>query len=472
MRQTNTLLILTVLALMAGCGTAERPPNILYIMTDDHAAHMMSAYGSEIASTPNLDRIGREGVRFTNAFVTNSLCAPSRAVLLTGKYSHKNGKLDNQTEFDGSQQTFPKLLQAAGYQTAMIGKWHLKSEPEGFDYWNVLPGQGRYHNPVLIEMGEEKKHDGYVTDIITGIALGWLDRRDPAKPFALLYHHKAPHGPWEPDDKHVPMFANETIAKPDTFDDGLEGRAEPVQAVNSMMVPTMLERFIRWQAPTKPVPDESLPLEEKREQVYQSYVKDYMRVMASVDENVGRVLDYLDENGLAENTVVIYTSDNGMFVGDHSLFDKRLMHEVSLRLPLVVRYPKEIAAGSTTDAFALNVDYAATMLDYAGVPVPPDMQGRSLRPLLTGEQPADWRQSVYYHYYEHPSGHNVAKHYGVRTERYKLIHYYEEDVWELIDLQEDPHEYKNQYAEARYAGAIEELKAELNRLRTELEVVE
>jgi arylsulfatase A-like enzyme len=473
MKRTAWIVLLTALVWAAGCGgePGSDRPNVIYIMTDDHAAHMLSAYGSQIASTPNLDRIGTEGVRFANAFVTNALCAPARAVLLTGKYSHKNGKLDNATEFDGSQQTFPKLLQAAGYQTAMIGKWHLKSEPTGFDYWNVLPGQGKYHNPELIEMGERKTHEGYVTDIITDFALDWLKGRDRTKPFVLLYHHKAPHGPWESDEKHVSMFAGE-VAKPDTFDDDLKGRAPQVQAVNSMMVPTMRDRFIRWQSPTKPVPDEGLPLQEQRESVYQSYVKDYMRVVASVDDNVGRLLDYLDEEGLAENTVVIYTTDNGMFVGDHGLFDKRLMHEESLRIPLLVRYPKEIAAGSVSEGFALNVDYAATILDFAGVEVPADMQGKSLRPLFRGEEPADWRQSIYYHYYEHPSGHNVAKHYGVRTERYKLIHYYEDDVWELIDMQEDEHEYRNVYGQNGYEEATAELKAELVRLRAELDVVD
>lgn len=457
-----------------GCAATEEagPPNFIYIMTDDHAAHMLSCYGSPIASTPNLDRIATEGIRFTNAFCTNSLCGPSRATLLTGKYSHKNGKRDNIVEFDGSQQTFPKLLRQAGYQTAMIGKWHLKSAPTGFDYWNVLPGQGRYHNPTMIEMGETKEYEGYVTDIITDHALNWLKGRDPAKPFALLYHHKAPHGGWEPDEKHVAMFANETIAEPETFNADFKGRAKPVQEVNSFLVPDFLKRMKRWNHPTKPVPDESLSFEEKKKAVYQCYVKDYMRVVASVDDNVGRVLDYLDESGLAENTVVIYTTDNGMFVGDHGLFDKRLMHEEALRLPLAVRYPRMIKPGSTTGSFSLNVDYAPTILDLAGVEVPADMQGRSLKPVLEGSAPPDWRKSLYYHYYEHPSGHNVAKHYGVRTDRFKLIHWYETDVWELIDLQKDVHEYQNVYDDPAYADTIAELKTELQRLRTELEVPE
>ena len=429
------------------CRQPAQPPNILYIMTDDHAAHMLSCYGSKIASTPNLDRIASQGIRFENAFVTNSLCAPSRAVILTGRYSHKNGQRTNGDTFDGAQHTFPKLLQQAGYQTAMIGKWHLKSDPTGFDYWNILPGQGQYHNPQLIEMGETKTHQGYVTDIITDIALDWLKNRDQTRPFALLYHHKAPHGGWEPDEKHVSMFEGETIPAPETFGDDLTGRARPVQVVDSLMVPTLLERITRWRHPTKPVPDEKLPLEAKRQVVYQGYVKDYMRVVASVDDNVGRVLDYLDEAGLTDNTVVIYTSDNGMFVGDHGLFDKRLMHEVSLRLPLLVRYPARIKPGSVTKAFSLNADYAPTILDYAGVPIPSGMQGRSLRPVLEGATPADWRKSIYYHYYE-------------------------EDVWELIDLQADPLEYKNVYDDPANAAIISELKAELDRLRAELEIDE
>ena len=446
-------------------------PNILYIMTDDHAAHMLSSNGSRIASTPNLDRIANEGIRFTNAFCTNSLCSPSRATLLTGKYSHKNGKLTNRGEFDGSQQTFPKLLRKAGYQTAIVGKWHLQSDPTGFDYSNVLPGQGRYMNPVMIENGVKKEHKGYVTDIITDTVLDWLKNRDKTRPFALLYHHKAPHGPWEPDQKHVSMFADEEIAEPVTFNDDLTGRAELLRGIHSFLWPDLRDRFLKWKQPTKTLTKGLSPAEGKKA-VYQAYVKDYMRVVASVDDNVGRVLDFLDENGLAKDTIVIYTTDNGMFVGDHGLFDKRLMHEEALRLPLLVRYPRAIKPGTVTGAYALNVDYAETILDYADVKIPADMQGRSLRPVLEGHAPADWRKTFYYHYYEFPSGHNVPRHYGVRTDRYKLMHYYENDVWELIDLEKDPHEYKNVYSDPAHAEVVKELKAEIQRLRKKLEVPE
>ena len=319
-------------------------PNILYIMTDDHAVHMVSGYGSRIASTPNLDRIGNEGIRFVNAFCTNSLCAPSRATLLTGKYSHKNGQRTTRDTFDGSQQTFPGLLQQSGYQTAMIGKWHLKSEPTGFDYWNILPGQGDYHDPVLIEMGEEKKHSGYVTDIITDLAINWIQSRDTQRPFALLLHHTAPHAGWIPDEKHRGMFEGEEIPEPDTFDDDLKSRARPVQEARNLIWPDLRNAFLRWPSLGKRVPP-GLNREEERKAVYQLYVKDYMRVVASVDDNVGRMLDFLEENGLSEDTMVIYTTDNGMFVGDHGMFDKRWMYEEALRVPLMVCYPRAIRQG-------------------------------------------------------------------------------------------------------------------------------
>lgn len=458
------------------CSSTPTPPprpNIVYIMTDDHTTQMMSAYGSERASTPNLDRIAAEGALFANAFVTNSLCAPSRATLLTGKYSHINGHLSNRETFDGGQQTFPKLLQAAGYQTAMIGKWHLKSAPTGFDYWKVLPGQGLYVNPKFREMGEEVEHEGYVTDLITDFAMDWVRGRDPEKPFALLYHHKAPHGQWVPDKQHASLFADETIAHPPTFDDDLSGRAEAVQASNSMLVPEMMRRWHGWGRWGKePVP-EGLEGAEAKDWMYQQYVKDYMRVMVSVDNNVGRFLDFLEAEGLAEDTVVIYTSDNGMFVGDHAMFDKRSMYEEPLRVPLVVRYPRGIEAGQRIEQFSLNVDYAPTILDYAGVTVPADMQGRSLKPLLEGAQPEDWRTSMYYHYWEYPNSHGVAPHYGLRTDRYKLIHHYDTQYggpagWELIDLEEDPHEYRNAYDDPEYADIRPGLHQELERLRVEL----
>lgn len=454
-------------------------PNIVYIMTDDHATQMMSAYGSERASTPNLDRIGEEGMLFQNSFCSNSLCAPSRATLLTGKYSHKNGQLGNRNTFDGGQQTFPKLLQEAGYQTAMIGKWHLKSEPTGFDYWNVLPGQGVYVNPDLIEMGEKKTHTGYVTDIITDIAIDWVKKRDAEKPFLLLYHHKAPHAQWVPDEKYDRLFEDEDIPYPNNYHDDESGRAQSVRNATNQLVPDMLQRWRAFGEKMNKEDPGDLEGEALKHWMYQQYVKDYMRVMVSVDENVGRFMDFLKAEGLDENTVVMYSSDNGMFIGDHGRFDKRLMDEESLRVPLVVRYPKGIKAGSVTDAYSLNVDYAPTLLDYAGVVIPDDMQGRSLRPILEGETPGNWRKSIYYHYYEHPNFQfqDVPPHYGVRTDRYKLIHYYpskgvEGAGWELLDMKQDPLEMKNVYSDPEYKGVIRKLKKELDRLRKELDVEE
>ncbi|HIE51955.1 MAG TPA: DUF4976 domain-containing protein [Armatimonadetes bacterium] len=439
---------------------AQRRPNILYIMSDDHAAHALSCYGSRINTTPNLDRIAREGMRFTNCFVTNSLCAPSRATLLTGKYSHRHGVMDNRTRFDGSQQTFPKLLQQAGYITAIVGKWHLKSEPTGFEYWNILPGQGRYHNPVLIEMGQRKEHKGYVTDIITDLSLEFLERvRKQEKPFCLLCHHKAPHRGWQPDAKHAQLFADREIPEPETFDDDYSHRASA--AAHADMRVADMPDYKKEQPP-------NLSPEEVKKWNYQRFIKDYLRTIASVDDNVGRLLDYLDKAGLAEDTIVIYTTDNGFFLGDHGWFDKRFMYEESLRIPLLVRYPREVPSGGVDEHFVLNVDFAPTFLDYAGVTVPADMQGRSIRPLLRREPPLDWRTSMYYHYYEYPRPHRARPHYGLRTERYKLIYYYTIDEWELFDLEKDPYELRSLYDDPAYAEVGQQLKAELERLRKEL----
>ena len=465
--------------------TAKDRPNILFIMTDDHASHAMSCYGSKINKTPHLDRIASEGMRFTNSFCTNSICAPCRAVILTGKYSHLNGLIDNAVAFDGSQQTFPKLLQKAGYETAVVGKWHLKTDPTGFDYWNILPGQGDYYNPVMIEMGQRKKHTGYVTDILTDHALGWLKGRGADKPFCLMYHHKAPHRNWQPSLKHLDLYEDTQIPEPPTLFDDYEGRGRAAKEQDMSIEKTLTKADLKLTAPGNLTPEQKARWDaayeprnkafeearlEGKELVrwkYQRYMKDYLRCIASVDENVGRVLDYLDQSGLAENTIVIYTSDQGFYLGDHGWFDKRFMYEESLRMPLVVRYPKEIRPDSVNRDIVLNLDFAETFLDYAGVPVPADMQGRSLRSLLQGRTPTDWRTSMYYHYYEFPGVHSVKRHYGVRTQRYKLIHFYNDiDEWELYDLQSDPDELKNLCPDARYADVIQELKAELKRLRT------
>jgi arylsulfatase A-like enzyme len=468
-----------------GQGARSDRPNIIYIMTDDHASHALSCYGSKINRTPNLDRIAAEGMRFTNCFCTNSICAPCRAVVLTGKHSHLNGVKDNRLKFDGSQQTFPKLLQAAGYETAMIGKWHLKTDPTGFDYWNVLPGQGRYYNPVMIEMGQRKEYTGYVTDIITDHALRWLKERRGGKPFCLMYHHKAPHRRWEPGPEHLTLYDDGPIPEPDTLFDDQSGRGRAAKEQDMSIEKTMNERDLKltpmknltpsqkraWDAAYGPknraFEQANLQGKDRVRWKYQRYIKDYLRCIASVDDNVGRLLDYLDEAGLAANTIVVYTSDQGFYLGDHGWFDKRFMYEESLRMPLLVRFPEHIRPGSVNHDIVLNLDFAETFLDYAGVTIPADMQGRSLRPVLAGKTPEDWRRSMYYHYYEYPAVHSVKRHYGVRTRHHKLIHFYHDiDEWELYDLQNDPDEMQSVYDDPAYADVVEELKAELVRLRT------
>ena len=454
---------------LEGCGGAfaesaeqSRRPNIIFIMTDDHASHAMSCYGSRINKTPNLDRIANKGMRFENCFCTNSICAPSRAVILTGKYSHINGKIDNSGQpFDGSQQTFPKLLQKAGYQTAMIGKWHLRSAPTGFDYWNVLPGQGAYHNPDMIEMGERKKYTGYVTDIITDHCINWLKSRNADKPFCLMYHHKAPHRNWQPDEKHAHMYKGVDIPLPKTFDDDYSTRS---QAASQQEM--TIEKHFMVPSDTKVEPPEGLKGPELKKWKYQRYMEDYLACVASVDDNVGRLLGYLDKTGLSKNTIVFYTSDQGFYLGDHGWYDKRFMYEHSLRMPLLVRYPGKIKSRSVTKQMVLNLDFAPTFLDLAGVEKPADIQGESFVPILKGKKPSNWRKSMYYHYYEYPGWHAVKRHYGVRTERYKLIHfYYDIDAWELFDLKKDPDELNNVYNDPAYADILKKLKAELSRLQ-------
>ena len=464
----------------------DRPkrPNILYIMTDDHAAHAMSCYHSRINKTPNLDRIANEGIRFDHCYVTNSICAPCRAVVLTGKHSHINGVIDNGKTFDGSQQTFPKLLRKAGYQTAMLGKWHLKSHPTGFDYWEVLRGQGPYYNPPMIRNGESVKHTGYTTDIITDLALKWLkDGRDKSKPFLLMYQHKAPHRNWQPGPKHLTMYDGETIAEPPTLFDDYANRTSAAKTQTMTIARHLNASDLKLQPPRGLTPDQrktwdaaydpkneafkkaNLTGKELIRWKYQRYIKDYLRCIASVDDNVGRILKYLDDTHLAKNTVVIYTSDQGFYLGDHGWFDKRWMYEESFGTPLVVRWPGTIKPGSTDSHLVQNLDYAPTMLDIAGVKPPADMQGLSLKPLLQGEAPRDWRKSLYYHYYEFPGAHSVRRHYGVCTKRYKLIHYYNIKEWELFDLEKDPREMKSVYGDPAYAKVVAEMKRELQRLR-------
>ncbi len=451
--------------------TESRRPNLLFIMSDDHAAHAMTCYGSRINETPNMDRIANDGVRLDNCFCTNSICTPSRASILTGKYSHLNGVFTLNDKMDGRQMTFPKLLQEVGYQTAIFGKWHVGHggihDPTGFDYWRVLPGQGLYHDPVMYDMGEEKTYPGYVTDLITDFSLEWLEQADRDRPFCLLTHHKAPHRRWEPDDKHADLYEDIDIPEPPTFDDDYSNRSHAAQIAQMRIDRDLTEQDL------KIPPPEGLAGQALKQWKYQRYIKDYLRCVASVDDNVGRMLDYLDDEGLTEDTVVIYTSDQGFFLGDHNWYDKRFMYEESLRMPFVVRYPREIEPGTTNDDIILNTDFAAAFLDYAGLETPREMQSRSFRDNLRGQTPAAWRTSFYYRYFMHlQGGHHVTAHYGVRTERYKLIFYYEEEPgpqeWELFDLEQDPMEMCSVYDDPDYAEVVAELKDELARLRSEV----
>jgi len=488
--RTGGLLLSACLTLagLSACsddGSASRP-NIIFVFSDDHAAHAISAYGSKLNQTPNIDRLARSGLLFRNCFVTNSICAPSRAVILTGKHSHVNGVIDNAHEFDGTQQTFPKLLRESGYQTAMIGKWHLKSEPIGFDYWQVLIGQGTYYNPRTKTPAGVLQYTGYTTDILTDLTLNWLEQgRNPEKPFMLMFQHKAPHREWQPGPEHITLYDGEDIYEPPTLFDSYQGRtsaagmqtmtiAKHLNALDLKLIPPrylnpeQLQNFkAHYEPKNRAMREAELRGEELVRWKYQRYIKDYLRSVASIDDNLGRLLDYLEDSGLSENTVVIYSSDQGFFLGDHGWFDKRWMYEESLRMPLLVRWPGTVAAGAENNDLVQNLDFAATFLDIAGVKVPGDLQGRSLLPLLEGRSPSDWRDSIYYHYYEFPAWHDVRRHYGVRTQRHKLIHFYDIGEWELFDLERDPDELRSLYDDPAYAPVVEELKAELQRLRAE-----
>ncbi len=444
----------------AGAQKSDRP-NILYIMADDHAAHAISAYGSRINQTPNIDRIAKDGMRFVNCFVVNSICTPSRAAILTGKYSHING-VPVFNRFDGSQPTLAKYLQAAGYYTGMIGKWHLFSDPTGFDYWNILPGQGVYHNPVFIEMGERKKHQGYVTDLIADFSIEFLKSRPKDKPFFLMCHHKAPHRPWQPDSKHARIYEAVDIPEPPTFNDDYRTRSDAAREA-TMRIDRDLTRTDLKQDPPPDLSGAAL-----KHWKYERYIKDYLACIAAVDDNVGRLLDYLDQSGLAENTIVIYTSDQGFFLGDHDWFDKRFMYEESLRMPFLIRYPGHIKSGTVNDGMILNVDFAPTLMEFAGLPIPSDIQGHSFTPLLRGKKPKDWRTAMYYRYYHYPQDHRVQPHYGIRTDRYKLIYFNKIDQWELFDLRKDPRELNNDYAAPAYSKTAQKLKNDLYRLKKEV----
>lgn len=480
---------------------STRPMNIVYIMSDDHSFQTISAYDNRYVETPNIDRIGREGVVFRNSFVANSISGPSRACILTGKHSHKNGFTDNSCSFDGSQQTLPKLMGRAGYETAMIGKWHLVSDPTGFDHWSVLIGQGDYYNPYFIENGERIQKEGYATNIVTDMAIEWMDKqRDKAKPFFLMLHHKAPHRTWMPDTCDLGRFDDRTFPLPANFFDDYEGRIAAQQQEMSIFkdmdlvydlkmadkeeeihTPTGLESYGRsmyrrlnpdqkraWDAYYDPIIADfkarKLEGRDLAEWKYQRYMHDYVSVIHSIDRNVGRVLDYLEKSGLLENTLVVYTSDQGFYMGEHGWFDKRFMYEESFRTPLLMRLP----GGKRGDIVQMvqNIDYAPTILDLAGTEIPDDIQGVSLLPLLRSEKPKEWRKSLYYHYYEFPAEHAVKRHYGVRTERYKLIHYYNDiDEWELFDMERDPSEMHNLYGKPGYEKVTSQLREEMKRLQ-------
>ena len=481
-------LLLPALASLAACtggdkkqeaAAPEQPMNILFIMCDDHSYQTISAYDQRYIETPNIDRIANEGVRFTNSFVANSISGPSRACMLTGKHSHANGFTNNHTRFDGAQLTFPKLLQQAGYETAVVGKWHLASNPTGFNYWDILIGQGEYYDPYFIRNGERIQREGYATNITTDVAINWLDSlRNPEKPFCLLLHHKAPHRTWMPDTCDLELFSDSNFPVPETFYDNYEGRlaaqqqqmsiAKDMSIVYDLKMADrenelhsayegwgreMYRQRLRpevqaaWDRHYDPIIEDfkarNLTGNELAEWKFQQYMRDYLRVITSVDRNVGIVLDYLEKEGLLDNTMIVYTSDQGFYMGEHGWFDKRFMYEESFRTPLLVRLP----GGKKGDVAQLvqNIDYGPTFLELAGVEVPEEMHGESFLPLLKGEK-TQWRDALYYHFYEYPAEHAVKRHYGVRDGRYKLIHFYNDiDSWELYDLKNDPNELNNLY---------------------------
>ncbi|MBK7871508.1 MAG: sulfatase [Saprospiraceae bacterium] len=515
---TPLLLVISVIIILVACDATKKMtaavevkrPNIVIIMTDDHAKNAMSLYNNALIQTPNMDRIGKEGITFKNAFVTNSICGPSRSVILTGKYSHINGFRDNGDRFDGSQWTFPKELQKHGYYTAMVGKWHLSTAPTGFDYWNILIDQGQYYNPDFVEMGDTARREGYSTNLITDIAMQTLDQRPKDKPFMMLLYHKAPHRNWMPDTTHLHLYNDKDLPIPFTFYDNYDNRkaaAAQDMEIKDMFLSSDMKLYLpegakdtgsggsgpnsrynpqrdweslygrmnpaqkkAWDDYYKPISDafyrNNPQGKELEEWMYQRYIKDYLRCIAAVDDNVGRFLDYLERTGELDNTLIIYTSDQGFYLGEHGWYDKRFMYEESFSTPMVMRYPKKIKAGIINNNLVLNLDLASTILDIAGVPVPADVQGESLVPLFNKKNSKDWRKSIYYHYYEYPHGwHSVKRHLGVRTDRYKLIHFYHDiNEWELYDLHKDPHEMNNIYNDPVNKEIITNLKQQLKDL--------
>lgn len=502
----NKKLLLLAPALLPAVAAAQGRYNIVYIMTDDHTAQMMSCYDNRYVETPNLDRIAQDGVKFVNSYVANSLSGPSRACMLTGKHSHKNGFTNNEHGiFDGTQQTMPKLMRQAGYETAIVGKWHLVSLPTGFDYWNIVPGQGDYYNPDFITMQNDTvREKGYITNIITDKAIDWMEnKRDRSKPFILLIHHKACHRCWLPELKYIREYEDKTFALPETFYDDYAGReAAAAQEMeignndhmdivydtkmykpgqNTRLTPNYMAMIGRLDSKDRAYYDyfyDSLSTEfnsrhlqgkELAEFKYQRYMRDYSKVLKSLDDNIGRTLDYLKQSGLLDSTLVVYTSDQGFYMGEHGWFDKRFMYEESYSTPLVMRLPEGLKGHGDIQEMVQNIDYAPTFLDIAGAPIPSDIQGRSLLPLLEGKHPKDWRKSLYYHYYEYPAEHSVKRHYGVSTaDGWKLIHFYQDNnSWELYNLNEDPSELNNIYGKPGTEKVTKRLMKELIKLQKE-----
>jgi arylsulfatase A-like enzyme len=493
----RSILIISVLSQAAAA--QEKRPNIIFMMSDDHAYQAISAYGHGLNQTPHIDRLASNGMLFTRAFVSNSICGPSRAVFLTGKHSHKNGFKDNHSTFNGDQQTVVKMLQKAGYQTAVTGKWHLVSNPQGFDYWNILPGQGDYYNPRFIENGVSKNYNGYVTNLTTDFAMQWLDRRDTTRPFFLVCNQKAPHRNWMPEQKYLHLFDSTDFPVPANYFDDYSGRGRAARE-QEMEVATDMhphwdlklgldlpagergglsagwqnaynrlsqEEKAGWTMSYGPVIDayRARPPQGKDLAIwkYQRYMRDYMRCVQTVDDNVGRLMEYLKDKGLDRNTIVIYTSDQGFYLGEHGWFDKRFMYEESFRTPLIVRWPGVTDRGLKSASMVQNIDMAETLLEMAGLSIPSDMQGRSMVPVLTGKQKGNLHDGLYYHFYENQE-HRVAKHFGIRTDRYKLIYFYELGEWEMYDLKKDPSEMRNLAGDPSQLRVLTRLRKDLSEL--------
>lgn len=503
--------LLILLLLVPAFMHAQQRPNIIFIMSDDHDADAISAYNNQLIQTPSIDRIAKEGMLFSRAFVANSICGPVRATLITGQHSHKNGMRDNRTRFDSSKITTPKLFQQAGYQTAIVGKWHLHSYPTGFDYWKILPGQGLYVEPRFISMkGDTTTQHGYATDVITDEAIQWMDKRDPSKPFLLHIHHKAPHRYFLAPLKYIEQYHNKQFPEPATLYADMEGHGtawtlQTMSILNDMKLCSDLKvdpRFIMDIPGLKPdsaeiayyhsimnripEPDRSrikkiyeergVLLQQQRpsgkellKYKYQWYMQDYLACVASIDENVGRVLDYLDKNHLTENTLIVYTGDQGMYLGENGWFDKRWMYDVSMQAPLLMRWPGHIRPGKKNNTMVQNIDFAPTLLGAAAINIPEWMQGINLTPLITGKEKSLSRHHLYYRFYEYQADHTVMPHLGVRGERYKLIYFHTVNEWEFYDLKKDPDEQHNLIGNADMQHKIQEMKEMLNVLRAKYE---